>query len=72
MLVEALHAVQPQVPRNVYVISDEVNAAIDGPRGGAVNAACLSIDSRACPADRTRPKVQAPCIDDRSSSKHDR
>ena len=28
MLVEALHAIQPEVPRNVYVISDEVDAAI--------------------------------------------
>ena len=28
MLVEALLAVQPEVPRNVYVISDEVNTAI--------------------------------------------
>jgi len=28
MLVEALLAVQPEVPRNVYVISDEVNATI--------------------------------------------
>src|SRR5205823_3341182 len=28
MLVEALLAIQAEVPRNVYVISDEVNAAI--------------------------------------------
>jgi len=28
MLVESLHAIQPEVPRNVYVISDEVDAAI--------------------------------------------